>query len=375
MNTLEIQQTQAQELVQTLSLPSFSYGSGMIANLSELDFKNVLKQESSSSVTITVPKEVQVANVQELDETFVGTYAQGLIKADENKLLAAQFRRMADTKVILIPKNAKCTENITININSKDISSFTNVILVVEEGANANIVERFESGKGALYQGHTVQLYVEKNAVVTYNSVQNNSNTTYQFVTKRAKVAKDACVRFVDVLVGSKYSQVLLNTQLVEQGANAQSYVLYYGDDNQVFDLDTQMKHVSCNTHGNMLSHGALKDTSNVLYRGNIYVAPGSSAVNSTQKSNTLVVGKKAQCNAVPVLDVHNDDVTCSHGAAIGQVDENLLYYLQSRGFSREDAVQEILEGMFEPIITKITDVGLQNEIRNLLLAKGKKDE
>ena len=373
---LEKQQQEAIELVHTLALPSFVYGQGMNANMSELDFDAVFSVVDDNSLIfieqckIMAPCGVIVQKLSQMNQEFIEKYSQELVSPKENKMLAMHFTNPKETQVIIVPNNTQVETPIFINLHGTQKVLTQNIIIVIEKGAHATIIEEATSTSSNIYQGQTIQLFVQENAVVTYNTIQNCANQTYRFTTKRASVAKDACLRFVDVLFGSKYSQMLLQTNLVEQGANGQTYTLYYGNKNQVFDLDTQNHHLNCNTTGTMNAKGALHDSSKTLYRGNIFVQKGASNTSSHQKSTTLLLSKNATCDAVPILDVHNDEVSCSHGASLGQVDEEELFYLQSRGIEEKEAMQLIIKGMLEPFIEKISHTETIEKVKELLVQK-----
>jgi FeS assembly protein SufD len=378
---LEKQKQEAIELVNTLALPSFIYGQGMGVNISELDFDTVFSTVGDKSYffnepsNITVPTGIIVKKLYQMNKEFIEKYSQKLVSPKENKVLAMHFTNPKETQVIIVPRNTQVETPIFINLHGTQKIITQNIIIVVEKGAHATIIEEATSTSNNIYQGQTIQLYVQENAVVTYNTIQNCASQTYRFTTKRASVAKDACLRFVDVLLGSKYSQLLLQTNLVDQGANVQAYTLYYGDKNQVFDIDTQNHHLNCNTTGVMNAKGALHDSSKTLYRGNIYVQKGASQTSSHQKSTTLLLSKNATCDAVPILDVHNDEVSCSHGASLGQVDEEELFYLQSRGLEEKEAIELIIKGMLKPFIEKISHIETIAKVKELLSQKMKVPE
>ena len=373
---LEKQKQEAINLVQTLPLPSFIYGQGMGANVSEIDFNTFFDTIGDNSIIcneqskITAPVCVIVKNLSDMDKEFIKKYSQNLVSPKENKILASLFTSPQNTQVIIVPSNTKFGVPINITLHGTEKIVNQNIIIVVESGAHATIIEEATSTVDNLYQNQTIQLYVHENAVVTYNTIQNCGLQTYRFTSKRASVKKDACVRFVDALSGAKYNQLLIQTNLEGERANAQMFTVYYGTKDQLFDIDTQTYHLCSNTSGSMNAKGALHDASRILYRGNIYVQKGAKESVSHQKMNALLLSQNARCDAVPILDVNNDIVTCSHGAAIGQVDKNELFYLQSRGLSKKRSEQIIVEGMLNPFIEKISDIHAQEKVKNIFIQK-----
>ncbi len=361
---------QAQKKFTELELPTQNHGKGFALNI-KVDWQKVFAEiQKADQAEIIADDRIKVGKLSEMGTEFINNYAQKLISSSENKLLALHYSTNPEATVIIIPKNTVIENPITINSKATALASVNSIIIVAEEGASATIVEKVVANSEAHYYSQMVQLYVQPRAKITYCTLHNLQDKTHSFTTKRAEVLQDASINWFDLVIGEGFTQVQLRSYLRETGAAAQQYQAIIGGKAQQADINSDAFHEKSNTSSVMLAKGILADQSRAMYRGTIRVEKNAKACHGHQRSDILLIGEEARCNAIPVLEVENDDVSCSHGTTLGQIDEEQLYYLLSRGLDENVAKKLLVLGFVEPILQKIADQRTREELMNILQQK-----
>ena len=144
----------------------------------------------------------------------------------------------------------------------------------------------------------------------------------------------------------------------------------YFSDGDQHLDLDTQQNHLAPHTTSDFLYKGALKGTSRTVWQGMIYVAPGAQKTDGYQANRNLVLSKGARADSIPGLEILADDVRCTHGATVGKMEAEPLFYLKSRGIPQSEAEMLVVEGFFDPIMQRIPFEGVRGRFQEVILKK-----
>lgn len=358
---------QAEKKFTELELPAFNYGKGFSLNLA-VDWEKVFaKMQKAEDARIIADERVKICKLTELGEEFISKYGQKLISASENKLLALHYSTTPDAAVIIIPKDTIIEEPIIINSQITATASAESIIVIAEEGAQAIIVENATSTADAYYKSQIIQIYLQPKAYITYCALHAEKAGTHIFATKRAEVLKDASVKWFDLAIGQGFTQIQLRSHLRESGAEAQQYQAMVGTEAQQCDINSDVFHEKSNTASVMLAKGILSDKARAMHRGTVRVEKNSINCQGHQRADMLLIGDEARCNAIPVLEIENDDVSCSHGTTMGQIDEEQLYYLLSRGLDEQEARKLLVLGFVEPILQKISHEKTREEILNII--------
>ncbi|HJS30151.1 MAG TPA: SufD family Fe-S cluster assembly protein, partial [Anaerolineales bacterium] len=152
------------------------------------------------------------------------------------------------------------------------------------------------------------------------------------------------------------------------EGAWGRMSGFYFTNAAQHLDLDTQQNHQVPNTTSDLLYKGALKDNSRVVWQGMINVSPGAQKTDGFQANRNLVLDPHARADSIPGLEIQADDVRCTHGATVGKIDPELLFYLRSRGVPDHSARRLIVEGFFQPIMERIPFQGVKDRFQDAIL-------
>ncbi len=228
---------------------------------------------------------------------------------------------------------------------------------MAEEGAQLTYLHEYLSAPEvttqAAYVGVT-ELLIGNNANVKYVSLQDWGRNYYDFRHERARVSNDAQFDWILGTMGSKLTKDFSEIELDGQGCWARMSGLYFGDGNQLIDHDTQQNHNAPNTTSDLLFKGALKDESRSVWQGMIKVLPHAQKTDGFQANRNLVLSKNARADSIPGLEIEANDVRCTHAATIGKLEEEPIFYLMSRGMTREDAMRLLVVGFFDPIMERI---------------------
>jgi Fe-S cluster assembly protein SufD len=240
--------------------------------------------------------------------------------------------------------------------SSADGSLFWRLLVVAEEGSRFSLIEEYASASPdlAAYSNAAVELFVEQGAKLEYVSLQNLSRGTWHFATHHARVERDAELDWVAGGFGSRKGKTRIQNDLAGQGATSRVTGAYFADGEQHLDYDTFQEHIAPHTTSDFAFKGALRDQATTVWRGMIRVEQEAQKTNAYQENRNLLLSKNAHADSIPGLEILANDVRCTHGATLGQVDREQLFYLMSRGLSRSEAERLIVRGFFQDVLDRI---------------------
>ena len=239
------------------------------------------------------------------------------------------------------------------------------LVAVADEGSRANIVEVFQSADDCPVMCiSSRELYVGEAARLQVFSLQEWGRSSFQIGEDWAQVGRDGQVDWVTLTLGSQASKSMMGCNVAAPNANAYLSGLFFADRDQHVDQRTLQQHAAPNTYSNLLYKGAVKDQGHSVYQGIIAAKPGAIKVDAYQMNNNLVLNNGAKADSLPGLKIDADDLKCSHGSTMGNLDPDQMFYLRSRGFSEAEARRTLVLAFFEEIIAKIPYEFLQERIR-----------
>lgn len=254
-----------------------------------------------------------------------------------------------------------------------DLALFSHIIIWLEKGASATYIHEMaskEDPKSRTLHSGIIEIFVGEEADLKFVDLQSWNKQTWNFSHERARVEKNGNFDWIHGAVGSKLTKSFLDIDLVGNGASARMSGFYFTDGRQHLDLDTQQNHLSPDTSSDLLYKGALKDKSRSIWQGMIYVAPGAQNTDGYQANRNITLSSNARADSIPGLEILADDVRCTHGATVGKIDQDQLFYLQSRGIHRSNAEQLIIEGFFDPIMQRIPYEGVRERFQRVIHEK-----
>jgi Fe-S cluster assembly protein SufD len=298
-----------------------------------------------------------------------------LIPPDRTKFSALQAAFRTGGTFVHVPKNVVVElplQSLTY-LDAAGAAVFPHTLLVVEEGAALTFIDRYVSPdlESALSVG-AVEIFAGPNSQIRYVSLQDWGRGVTHLSVQRAQIERDAQVRSLAVTFGADLSRTEVESILAGPGGHSEMLGVYFTDGSQHFDHRSLQDHIAPNCTSDLLYKGALRDSSRVVYSGLIHIAPGAKGSNAFQTNRNVVLSDEAKADSIPNLEIENNDVKCSHAASVGPVDEDEIFYLQSRGIPRDEAERLIVRGFFQEVLDKVPleevrkglDVAIEDELR-----------
>jgi Fe-S cluster assembly protein SufD len=211
-----------------------------------------------------------------------------------------------------------------------------------------------EHADEAGYRSGSTEIFVGDGATVGYVAVQKWGRNVWHFSDQRAELKKDSTLRLFNVTLGGKFSKTRVEASLAGEGANAELKALYFASGEQFFDFHTLQDHRVGNTRSDLLFKGALQDVARTVYAGLIHIEKHAARSDAYQANRNLVLSDKAKATSIPMLEIDNNDVRCTHGATVGPVDPEHLFYLRSRGIPEVTAKRMLIQGFFGDVLDRI---------------------
>lgn len=309
-----------------------------------------------------------VQNQPEFLQEFMGK----VVADDEGKFAALSSSLVREGIVVRVPEGVE----LDVPLHSifwapgSDSAVFSRVLLVLEDKASVTYIH--ESASPALHDGNMihagiVELFVGKGATLKFIEIQNWGRHVWNFTHERAHVERDGNLDWVYGGVGSQLTKNFTDLTLAGEGAQGRMSGFFFADGDQHLDHDTQQNHLSPNTTSDLLFKGALLDRSRSVWQGMIYVAPGAQKTDGYQANRNLLLSYDARADSIPGLEILADDVRCTHGATVGQLEVEPVYYLMSRGLPREQAERLVVDGFFSPIMERVPFEGVRSRFERMI--------
>jgi Fe-S cluster assembly protein SufD len=246
---------------------------------------------------------------------------------------------------------------------------FPRTVVIVGRGSRLVYLDEYRSVAAPLdappvFGSGVVEVYIHDGARLDYVTIQEWSRSTSGFLTQRAALANNAYINWVVVSLGGDYTRASADVLLQGQHTKADMLGLAFGEDRQVFDFHTLQDHQSPYTDSDQLYKTAMRTRARLAYEGMINIRPGSYGSNGFQANPNLLLDDTAKADSIPMLEISDNDVRCTHSSSVGPINEEHVYYLTTRGLPRPVAERMIIQAHFEPVIERIAVEGLKDRIR-----------
>ena len=252
------------------------------------------------------------------------------------------------------------------------LAHVSHILVLLEEGASAVYVHESASpaeGKDAFHSG-IVEIKVMAGANLKFVELQSWGRKIWNFSHERARVERDGQIDWIFGAIGSHLTKNFSELDLAGEGAKGRMSGFYFTDGTQHLDHDTQQNHLAPHTTSDLLFKGALKGKSRSVWQGMIYVAKGADKTDGYQANRNIVLEEGARADSIPGLEILADDVRCTHGATVGKLEQEPLFYIKSRGVPQKEAERIVVEGFFDPIMQRIPFEGVRERFHQAILSK-----
>ncbi len=308
---------------------------------------------------------------------LVREYLGKSIVADEPAKFAALHNALWDTGAFLyVPAGLRVEAPIEIEyrFQGDHAAGFPRTLIVLEAGAEATVVQKFVGGPAADVKlaaasvlAASSEVFVKDGGKLHYVISQNCGPNVFDFTLKRAHVARDAEIDWVVGMFGGSLSRYDVQCIMEGEGGMSYMYGVGVGDGQQQIGQFTKQHHRVGHTTSDLLFKNVLRDQAASNYAGIIKVEKNANGTNAYQSNRNLVLDKQVQCDTRPILEIESNQLRCTHGATVGWLDEQQLYYLRSRGLADVEAKNVLIEAFLEPVLARIQVESVQREFAELI--------
>jgi len=297
------------------------------------------------------------------------------VNVEEGKFSALAGAFAQNGVVLYVPKGVIVDEPLHSVLwgPGTDIAHVSHILVLVEEGASVTYVHEAaspdETGSNSMHAG-IVEIQVMQNASMKFVELQSWGKHVWNFSHERARVERSGNLDWIFGAIGSRLTKNFTELDLAGEGSQGRMSGFYFTDGNQHLDHDTQQNHLAPNTSSDLLFKGALKGKSRSVWQGMIYVAPDAQKTDGYQANRNLVLSDQARADSIPGLEILADDVRCTHGATVGNLEMEPLFYLKSRGIPQAEAEKIVVEGFFDPIFQRIPFEGVRERFQQYIADK-----
>ncbi len=292
----------------------------------------------------------------------------------EAKLWSLHAAFLTGGYLLYVPKNVEVELPIHVFRIVDDPGALVSVhsLVIAEPGAVVTCIDEYLSpdfDEPALSLAG-VEIVGQASADIHYVSLQHYGRGIQHFGIQHVTAHRDTVVNGFNVTLGGDLTRADVSSWLRGPGSESEMLALWFGDRDQHIDHHTLQHHVAPHAHSDLLYKGALTDEARSVFRGLIRVNPGAQLTDAYQTNRNLLLSDDSNATALPNLEIEADDVRCSHGATIGQVEERQLFYLMSRGLTKEQAERLLVIGFFDEVLNRLPVEGVRVRVRDAIESK-----
>ncbi|HEX2381391.1 MAG TPA: SufD family Fe-S cluster assembly protein [Acidimicrobiales bacterium] len=255
--------------------------------------------------------------------------------------------------------------------DERDVATFPRLVVQSAEDSSARVIDYHASADAVpMLTVPVAELAVGRAARLGYLNAQNLSLATWQIGSQVSSVDADAMFTSTAAAFGGDYARQRTDCRLVGRGATGRLRAVYFGEDEQMLDFRTFQDHAAPDTTSNLLFKGAVGGHSRSVYTGLIRVRKNAHGTNAFQTNRNIKLSDGAWAESVPNLEIENNDVRCSHASAVGPIDEDQRFYLESRGVPTPVAERLVVTGFFDEVLSRLPVPAAATALRNLVAGK-----
>lgn len=344
------------------------------ANLIVQRNSHVVYQQLSEELTNKGVIFTDLHTAAEQHPELVRTYLMSVIDKNENKITALHAAMWSGGVFLYVPNNVIIEQPLqALFITDEDGAAFSpHVLIIAEANSKVNYVDNVLSGNrsGLLVHNGMAEVIVKAGAEVHYASVHSLNKETTNLMYRRALVENDAHIHWIvgEMNYGNSMSDIA--SVLKGSGSVSNAKVISVGTEDQKLNITTRAQHFGRSTSSEMLTRAVMQDEATGIFNGITKIEKGATHSNGQQTERILMLSPKARGDANPLLLIDEDEVMAGHAASVGQVNEEQIYYLMSRGMSREEAMKLIIYGFLSPIVSEIPIESVEKQLNELVERK-----
>ncbi len=332
---------------------------------------SVVHTDVSDDRIIVMPLEHAIEEHPDLVEPW---FAKRL-PHDEGKFPAGNAAFWTGGVFVYVPPNVQIEKPIQAVwlIDEPGTVQWAHTLVVVGENAECKIREYFLAPdfEGQALHAGAFELYAQPGAQVNLAHYQDwGAGEVHDLSVRRVEIGRDARVKWVPIHLGGRLTKQTLDIITAETGSDMRHTGMYFTERDEHLDLFTSDRHEAGHTTGDTVWKGALTGSSRASYEGLIHILPGAQETDTYLQTHQILLSPKAKGDAIPSLIVETDNVKASHGGTVGELDQDQIFYMMTRGLSRGEAVRVLVEGYFEEVVQRLEDPGLEDLVRRRIAEK-----
>ena len=289
-----------------------------------------------------------------------------MVPVDHNKLAAAHTAFANDGIFIEVPEGRAVEHPLVVEVQgvTDDVASFPHIAVSIGTNAEARVLVVYRSAEGKrLLMVPEIDLRVADGGNLRFVSVQNLDHAGSCVVHQRARIGRDATSRMGEVGLGADLGRLDLGVTLEGDGSSSEVVGLYFGEGSQTLDYRMVVNHVGKSTTSDVFLKGALEDEAQSVFTGLLRIEKDATKTSTFETNRNLVLSENAKAHSVPNLEILCDDVVCGHASSVGPLEQEHMYYLQSRGLRRERAERLLIRGFFTEVIDRLPIAGIADPV------------
>jgi Fe-S cluster assembly protein SufD len=282
---------------------------------------------------------------------------------DEDRTISANDAAWTAGVFVHVPAEVEVDAPIGIHVHvTQPGAHLPRVLAVIGHHAKATFYLEHTSVEGVdALVDEVVEVIAHDASEVHLASLQNWSDQIQHLGLQKIQAHRDTTIRTLVVTIGGATVRLRPETDLVGPGADVRPLGIYFADEGQWFDLQPYVRHLAPNASSDVLFKGALQGRSRTVFRGNIFVHKDAIGTSTDENNRSLILTEGARADATPFLEIECSDITAGHGSATGQIDARHLFYLESRGIRRDDALRLIVFGFFREVLRELDLPGIED--------------
>ena len=302
------------------------------------------------------------------------TRLNSLIETDHDRYTALNQALRTGGAFVYVPAGVELEAPIRLVqwLDGAGVATHPATVVIVEKQARATVIEELlsDTADGVAFYNGATEVFVAQDAKLVYATLQNWGRNVFHYSNQRAEVGRNGELQWIQTLLGGRMEKTNSYYRMTGPGAQVFVHGFMFGDERQHFDMHTLQQHQSDHCTSDLLIKGCLKDRARSVYQGLIQVAEGAQRTDAYQANRNLLLSDTARADSIPGLEILANDVRCTHGATIGTVDEEQMYYLKARGLRPYEAQRLIVEGFFAPVIDRIPLESVREQLRDIIQTK-----
>lgn len=320
-----------------------------------------LPQELIDQGVVVLPLSQAVYAYGELIKTHLMTQT---ITEMSDRMAALHLAYLMEGLFVYIPKHVKSKLPISLTIDQQISALNFHVLVIAEEDVQVNIIENDMSQLTTPHQANIMwEIYAGENSRITFSAIDNSPATSRRFTRRMGYLKRNAVIDWAIGAIGDGNAVLDNRCYLDAPGAQTDIKVVGVSHGNQEMDINSFTRNTAPHTQAHIFQHGAVLEASHINFNAIGIMEKGTKQADSQQESRLLMFSKEARGDANPILLINEYDLTAGHAASVGQIDQEQLYYLMSRGLSRQTAMRLAIRGFLAPVISAIPDADSKQQL------------